>query len=49
MISSLIAALIVIWLLAIATSYTMGGWIHWILGLALLVLVLDRIFHRKRA
>lgn len=40
MLSTLVAVLVVLWLLGIATSYTLGGLIHVLLLIAIVVVVL---------
>ncbi len=47
MIQSLIAALILLWMAAIATSFTLDGWVHVLLGIALVVLVIDQFASRR--
>jgi hypothetical protein len=39
--------LIVLWLLGLVTSYTMGGFIHFLLVIAIIVIVLRLISSRK--
>jgi Family of unknown function (DUF5670) len=39
--------LIVLWLLGLVTSYTMGGFIHFLLVIAIIVIVLRLISGRK--
>ena len=39
MIETLVVVLIVLWLLGLVTSYTMGGFIHALLVLAVIVIV----------
>jgi len=43
MLSTLVAVLVVLWLLGIATSYTLGGLIHVLLLIAIVVVVLRAI------
>jgi len=40
MLSTLVAALVVLWLLGITTSYTLGGFIHILLVIAIIVVLL---------
>lgn len=46
MLETIIVILVVLWLLGLVTSYTMGGFIHILLVIAVVVLVL-RIFGRR--
>ncbi len=46
MLESLAAILVVLWLLGLVTSYTMGGLIHVLLVIALIVIVLRFISGR---
>ena len=39
--------LFVFWLLSISDSFTLGGYIHILLGLSLVVVVIQLIRHRK--
>ncbi len=48
MLEILIVVLIVLWLLGLVTSYTMGGFIHALLVLAIIV-VLVRVIQGRRA
>ena len=47
MIQTLVALLIILWLVGIATSYTLGGFVHVLLVVAVLVLVIDFLGRRK--
>lgn len=47
MLSTLVAVLVVLWLLGIATSYTLGGLIHVLLLIAIVVVVLRVIQGRN--
>ena len=47
MLETLIIVLFVLWLLGIVTSYTMGGFIHALLVLAILVVVI-RVLQGRR-
>lgn len=49
MLETLIVILIVLWLLGLVTSYTMGGFIHLLLVLALIVIVVRVIQGRRVA
>ena len=51
MLETIAVVLIVLWLLGLVTSYTMGGFIHVLLVIALIVIVLrvirgNREFHK---
>lgn len=48
MLETLIIILIVLWLLGLVTSYTMGGLIHALLVLAIIV-ILVRVIQGRRA
>jgi hypothetical protein len=47
MLSTVIVVLLVLWLLGIATSYTMGGLIHILLVIAIIVVLLRVIQGRN--
>jgi hypothetical protein len=47
MLGTIFAALLLLWLLGLLTSYTMGGFIHILLVLAIIVLVI-RFIQRRR-
>lgn len=47
MLSTIIIILIVLWLLGVVTSYTMGGLIHILLVLAIIVVLVRVIQGRK--
>jgi len=49
MLYTIIAILLVLWLLGLVTSYTMGGLIHVLLVIAIVVIVLRLISGRKAA
>ena len=49
MLYTLAVVLIVLWLLGLVSSYTMGGFIHILLVLALVVLVIQLISGRRAA
>ena len=48
MLESIIAVLVVLWLLGLVTSYTMGGLIHALLVIAIVV-ILIRVIQGRRA
>jgi hypothetical protein len=47
MLSTLITVLLVLWLLGIVTSYTLGGFIHLLLVIAIIVVLLRVIQGRN--
>jgi hypothetical protein len=47
MIYTIAVVLIILWLLGLVTSYTMGGLIHILLVIALIVIVLNLLSGRK--
>ncbi len=47
MLSTLIAVLVILWLLGMTTAYTMGGLIHVLLVIAVIVVLLRVIQGRK--
>jgi hypothetical protein len=47
MLYTIAVILIVLWLLGLVTSYTMGGFIHFLLVIAIIVIVLRLISGRK--
>ena len=47
MISTLLIVLVVLWLLGIGTSYTLGGLIHFLLVIAIIVVLLRVIQGRN--
>ena len=47
MLGALIVILIVLWLLGLVTSYTMGGFIHALLVIAIIVIVI-RVLQGRR-
>ena len=49
MLESLVVILIVLWLLGLVTSYTMGGFIHLLLVLAVVVIIVRVIQGRSIA
>jgi hypothetical protein len=49
MLGTVFAALLVLWLLGMVTSYMMGGYIHILLALAIIVLVIRVIRQRRIA
>ena len=48
MLWAIAVALIVLWLLGLVTTYTMGGFIHVLLVIAIIVVLL-RLIQRRRA
>jgi len=49
MLWTIFVILLVLWLLGLITSYTLGGFIHLLLVLALIVLVINLLSGRTRA
>jgi hypothetical protein len=49
MLSTVFVVLLVLWLLGVVTSYTMGGFIHILLVLAVITLVIRLIQGRRTA
>lgn len=49
MLYTIALVLIILWLLGLVTSYTMGGVIHVLLVVALIMILLNFISGRKRA
>ena len=49
MLYTIAVILLVLWLLGLVTSYTMGGFIHVLLVIALLTVALNLFSGRKRA
>lgn len=47
MLWTILAVLLILWLLGMATSYTMGGLIHLLLGVAIVVFLI-RVFQGRR-
>jgi hypothetical protein len=47
MLETIVIILVVLWLLGLVSSYTMGGFIHLLLAFAVLV-VLFRVLQRRR-
>jgi hypothetical protein len=47
MLETLIVVLVILWLLGLVSSYTMGGFIHLLLVLAVIVLVLRVVQGRR--
>lgn len=48
MIWTITVILLVLWVLGLVSSYTLGGWIHLLLVIALIVVVLNLIQGRRR-
>lgn len=49
MLWTILVVLLVLWLLGVASSYTLGGFIHLLLGLAVMVMVIQLISGRRVA
>ena len=49
MLWTIFAVLVVLWLLGVATSYTLGGFIHIFLLVALAIFVINLIQGRRRS
>lgn len=49
MLYTIAVVLLVLWLLGLATSYSMGGLIHLLLVIAIIVVLFNLISGRKRA
>ncbi len=49
MLVTIAVVLIVLWLLGLITSYTMGGFVHILLVIAIVVILVNVINGRKRA
>jgi uncharacterized protein (DUF58 family) len=49
MLYTIAVVLVLLWLLGLVTSYTMGGVIHLLLVIALVMVLANFIFGRKRA
>ena len=49
MLRTLVGLLLILWILGLVTSYTLGGAIHILLVLAIVVFILDRLVPRKSA
>jgi hypothetical protein len=49
MLYTLAVVLIILWLLGLVSSYTMGGFIHILLVIAIVMVLLNLISGRKRA
>jgi hypothetical protein len=41
--------LVILWILGLVTSYTLGGWIHLLLVLAIIVLIFNLLSGRRGA
>jgi len=48
MLRTILVIFFLLWLLGVLTSYTIGGFIHLFLAVALIILVLDLVRGRKR-
>ena len=49
MLWTIFVVLLVLWLLGVVSSYTLGGFIHLLLGAALVVLILQLVSGRRPA
>jgi Family of unknown function (DUF5670) len=49
MLWTIFVILLVLWLLGLVTSYTLGGFIHFLLVLAIVVLVINLLSGRRSA
>jgi hypothetical protein len=49
MLYTIAVVLLVLWLLGLLSSYTMGGLIHLLLAVAIIIVLADFISRRKRA
>jgi hypothetical protein len=49
MLWTILAVLVVLWLLGVATPYTLGGFIHILLLMALAIFVINLIQGRRRS
>lgn len=49
MLGTIAIVLLVLWLLGLITSYTLGGFIHVLLVIALVVIVINLVFRRRTA
>ena len=49
MLWAIVVVLVVLWLLGLVTSYTMGGFIHILLVLAIIVILYNVITGRKKS
>jgi hypothetical protein len=49
MLYTIAVALIVLWLLGLVTSYTMGGFVHILLVVALIMIVVNLVSGRRAA
>jgi len=47
MLYTIVIVLLVLWLLGLVTSYTMGGFIHILLAVALVIILVDLFSGRK--
>ena len=48
MLYTIAAVMIILWLLGVVSSYTMGGFIHILLVIALIVILVDFLEGRRR-
>jgi hypothetical protein len=49
MLYTIAMVLLILWLLGLVSSYTMGGLIHLLLGVAIIMVLANFIFRRNRA
>ena len=49
MLWTIFVILLVLWMLGLVSSYTLGGYIHFLLVLALIILVVNLVTGRKSA
>jgi hypothetical protein len=49
MLYTIVAVLLVLWLLGLVTSYTLGGFIHLLLAVAIVMVLVNFISRRKQA
>jgi hypothetical protein len=49
MLYTIAIVLLVLWLLGLVSSYTMGGFIHLLLAVAIVMVLANFIFRRKQA
>jgi len=47
MLWTILVILLVLWLLGLVTSYTMGGWIHILLVVAVVILIIRLVSGRR--
>ncbi|WP_263368378.1 lmo0937 family membrane protein [Edaphobacter bradus] len=47
MLRAIIIGLFILWVLGMANSYVLGGWVHIFLALAIIVLLFSHYSHRR--